>query len=310
MQIHNPRFLNPTLLNKFLVSKSYNVDKAIKQFEAYWKFRMEKDIDRLILDDFSRLQHFLVLYPREFYFNDKEGRPLLIERLGKANFSELFKVVASLYQQFEMSYLQKLFYLHYELLDRVILPECSRMAGREVSNLTAILDLKGIGMTDLMSKNVHKMLGTASQMPQDYYPESVYKTFVINTPMLFSTFFMICKPFLDSRTSSSLIVHGSKYQTDLLNHIHAELLPVEYGGMNQAPLNSVDKGPYAYLPQLCMRFHKWELSPEERMGYAQPGQGMPQFPAFPDNQAYQPQNFGNHMPSGGINYPSMPPPPN
>lgn len=92
MQIHNPRFLNPTLLNKFLVGKSYNVDKTIKQFEAYMKFRAEKDIERLILDDFTRIHEFLTLYPREFYFNDKEGRPLLIERLGKANFSQLFKV--------------------------------------------------------------------------------------------------------------------------------------------------------------------------------------------------------------------------
>jgi hypothetical protein len=92
MQIHHPRFANATLMNKFLVAKDYNLDKAIKLFEAYIKFRVEKDIDRLIMDDFSRLQQFLTIYPRQLYFNDKEGRPVVIEQIGKANFKELFKV--------------------------------------------------------------------------------------------------------------------------------------------------------------------------------------------------------------------------
>lgn len=202
--------------------------------------------------------------------------------------------------------MNKLFYLHYEMLDRVILPECSRIAGREITNCAAILDLKDISMTDLMSSNVRNMLSTASQMPQDYYPEIVYKSFVINTPMLFNTFFMMVKPFLNSRTSASLSVNGSNYKKDLLAQIPAEFLPMEYGGTSQAPLNCVDKGVYAYLPQLCMRFHKWELTPEERMGGNQGGAGMPLFPSFPGQGA---QNQGGYM-NSGINYPPMPPPSN
>lgn len=92
MHINNPRFLNPSLLNKFLLCKGYNVDKAIKLFTEYWKWRQQERIDILITDDFTRLEQFKTLYPRQWYFNDKMGRPILIEQLGKANFKEIFKV--------------------------------------------------------------------------------------------------------------------------------------------------------------------------------------------------------------------------
>ena len=92
MKIYYPRFLNPTFLNKFLLCKGYKLDKAIKLFEDYWKWRQTERIDFLITDDFSRFDQFKALYPRQWYFNDKMGRPLLIEQLGKANFKEIFKV--------------------------------------------------------------------------------------------------------------------------------------------------------------------------------------------------------------------------
>lgn len=92
MKINEPRFLNPALLNKFLLAKGYNVEKAIKLFEEYWRWRHQERIDMLIVDDFTRFEQFKALYPRQWYFNDKMGRPLLIEQIGKANFKEIFKV--------------------------------------------------------------------------------------------------------------------------------------------------------------------------------------------------------------------------
>lgn len=95
MKITDRRYLNPAFLNKYLLAKGYKIDKAIKLFEEYWKWRQNERIDFLIMDDFTRLAQFKTLYPRQWYFNDKAGRPLLIEQLGRANFKEIFKVEPS-----------------------------------------------------------------------------------------------------------------------------------------------------------------------------------------------------------------------
>lgn len=92
MKITNPRFLNPFTLNNFLASKAYNLEKAVKMFEEYLKFRLENKIDKLIEEDWSRFPMVKALYPRAFYHTDKQGRPILIEKVGRAKFSRLFKV--------------------------------------------------------------------------------------------------------------------------------------------------------------------------------------------------------------------------
>ena len=92
MHITDPRFLNPVLLNRFLIVKGYNIEKSTKLFEEYWQYRQTERIDMIIMDDFSKLTLFRSFYPRSWYHCDAIGRPILIEQLGKAKFSEIFKV--------------------------------------------------------------------------------------------------------------------------------------------------------------------------------------------------------------------------
>jgi hypothetical protein len=190
-------------------------------------------------------------------------------------------------------------------MDRVILPECSKAAGREITSVISIMDLNGVSISDLMSSNVRTMLSTASQLPQEYYPEIVYRSFIINSPMLFTTFYSVVKLFLDSRTKAALKVLGSKYQKDLLEVIPAHHLPVQYGGQCTAPLDSVDKGFYAHFPKLCLQLKKWDLTYED---VAQ-AQGLnfqqPHFPPPPGTEVHQ----HNFVPQLGLNYPQMPDPP-
>jgi hypothetical protein len=193
---------------------------------------------------------------------------------------------------------------------KVILPACSRAAGREITHFTSILDLSGIGMTDMMSKNIYNMSTIASKMAQDYYPEFVHKSFVINAPMLFSGFFNLVKPLLNSRTQAVLVVSGSKYQKELLAEIDENVLPVAYGGKNQAPLDGKDKGFYVQEVQMCMQLKKWEITPEDYHPHPFGGPGMPQMPHFPGQpHPHDPHGHGWIAPKFNPEYPEMPPPP-
>ena len=93
-KVNSARFIHPVLLHRFLAAKQYNIEKAMKHFDAYWTWRMANHIDALILDDFSRMAEFRSLMPKGWYYNDKSGRPVLIEQLGQANLSQLFKVIS------------------------------------------------------------------------------------------------------------------------------------------------------------------------------------------------------------------------
>lgn len=95
MMITNPRFQDPVRLNRFLVAKSYNLEKATKLFEDYIKWRVDSKIDDLITGDLSNLNTYKQLYTKAFFFRDKEGRPVIVEQIGKAKFKELFKVRSS-----------------------------------------------------------------------------------------------------------------------------------------------------------------------------------------------------------------------
>lgn len=195
------------------------------------------------------------------------------------------------------------------MTDKVILPACSRAAGREITTFTSILDLSGVGMTDLMSKNIHTMSSIASKMAQEYYPEFVHKSFVINAPMLFSGFYTIVKPLLNSRTQAILVVCSSKYQKELLAEIDADTLPVAYGGKNQTPLDGKDRGFYVPEIEGCMQLKKWELTPQDYAFLSQTAPVMPQFPGIPGEPLHHQMPGQPQIPFGGHNYPSMPPPP-
>lgn len=216
-----------------------------------------------------------------------------------------------------MEELKKFFHLHYELTERVLLPTCSRLAGKEIHQFTAILDLKDISMTDLMSFKVKEMLGIASTMAQDYYPEIVNKTFIVNAPFLFSTFFNAIKGLLNSRTQATLSVQSSSYQKELHQAVDPVCLPPELGGTCKDPLINQNMGIYTLEAGMVMHVKRWELTIEEQASlggpYAalaaqrasmqgvggmppvvpgMPGMdgmpGMPIFPAGPMNTNYPP----------------------
>ena len=183
-------------------------------------------------------------------------------------------------------------------MDRVILPACSRARGHAIDQFVSIIDTKGISMTDLMSKNVYNLMSTASKMAQDYYPELVARSFVINTPMLFSGFFSVIKPLLNSRTQQNLAVIGSNYIKEVTTLIPLASLPIVLGGTCQDPLDGKDHGFYAEEAQLCLDMKRWDAG--------QINTGMPGMPSFPQFPVIGTHSAGMPLMGGGPQFPGQP----
>lgn len=124
--------------------------------------------------------------------------------------------------------------------------------------------MNGIGMTDLMSKNVYNMVSLSSKMVQEYYPEIVNRSYILNTPMLFSGFFNLVKPLLGTRTQEALSMPGGKFKQELAGAIDLQYLPAEYGGTcPYNPMDCIDRGDFVKVIEKALELKKWDITPED-----------------------------------------------
>ncbi|CAK9022931.1 Phosphatidylinositol/phosphatidylcholine transfer protein SFH1 (Phosphatidylinositol transfer protein 1) (AtPITP1) (Protein CAN OF WORMS1) (Protein SEC FOURTEEN HOMOLOGS 1) (AtSFH1) (Protein SHORT ROOT HAIR 1) [Durusdinium trenchii] len=98
--------------------------------------------------------------------------------------------------------------------------------GREVW----IFDLNGWNMSHAKPK-ANKMVNSLISIAQDYYPETLQKSFVINAPWLFNAAWKVISPWLDKNTKAK--VQFCKPAV-LLETIDAEVLHERYGGARKA----------------------------------------------------------------------------
>ena len=142
----------------------------------------------------------------------------------------------------------------YEKLADPRLPACSRKSGKLLETCCTIMDLKGVGITNVPS--VYGYVRQASAISQNYYPERLGKLYLINAPWGFSSVFSVVKGFLDPVTVNKIHVLGSNYKKELLEQVPAENLPVQFGGTCECPggCELSDMGPW--------REDEWKKEPK------------------------------------------------
>lgn len=123
----------------------------------------------------------------------------------------------------------KYYIKEYERTQIYRFPCASREVNRFVEQSVVILDVEGIGLSILTGK-VKEFMKLASEIAQNYYPETLYKMFLINSSFFFSAVWTIVKGFIDEKTRNKVNVEKSSYQKKLLEYIDEENLPSFLGG--------------------------------------------------------------------------------
>ncbi|CAH6719684.1 SEC14 cytosolic factor [[Candida] jaroonii] len=231
--------LDDSTLLRFLRARKFDLEKTKTMFIDCEKWRKEFGTDT-ILTDFQYTEKPLVakFYPQYYHKQDKDGRPIYYEELGKVNLTEMLKFTS------QERMLKNLVW-EYEAFSNYRLPACSRKSGYLVETSCTIFDLKGLSLTT--AYQVVTYVKEASKIGQDYYPERMGKFYCINAPFGFSTVFNLVKPWLDPVTVSKIFILGSSYKKDLLKQIDAENLPKKYGGtddVHDQDLYLKDDGPW------------------------------------------------------------------
>ncbi|XWS09570.1 hypothetical protein CRYUN_Cryun39dG0001600 [Craigia yunnanensis] len=220
-----PRHDDYHTLLRFLKAREFNIEKPIQMWEEMLKWRKEFGTDTILEDFvFDELEEVLQYYPQGYHGVDREGRPVYIERLGKAHPSRLMCITT----------IDRYMKYHVQEFERALLekfPACSIAAKRQICSTTTILDVQGLGMKNF-SRTAANLLAAMTKIDNSYYPETLHRMYIVNAgPGFRKMLWPAAQKFLDARTIGKINVLEPKSLGRLLDIIDASQLPDFLGGL-------------------------------------------------------------------------------
>ena len=134
---------------------------------------------------FHERDKFIANFPQGYHKTDKVGRPIFLQQIGKMNVPEMKKFSTD--ERMVKFHIQE-----YERCRRVVLPICSRLAGRHLDQTFVIMDVKGLSMSHF-SGDAKKLMSAVTKYDQDNYPEMLGHICIINAPAIFRFFWTFVK---------------------------------------------------------------------------------------------------------------------
>ncbi|XP_020228327.1 phosphatidylinositol/phosphatidylcholine transfer protein SFH13 isoform X1 [Cajanus cajan] len=224
-----PRHDDYHALLRFLKARDFNIEKTIQMWEEMLIWRKEYGTDSILQDfEFEELEEVFQHYPQGYHGVDKEGRPVYIERLGKAHPGRLMRITTiDLYLKY-----------HVQELERALqekFPACSIAAKKRISSTTTILDVQGLGMKNF-SPTAASLLAAITKIGDNYYPETLHRMYIINAgPGFKRMLWPAAQKFLDAKTIAKIQVLEPKSLCKLLDIIDSSQLPDFLGGSCTCP---------------------------------------------------------------------------
>ncbi|MEW5316821.1 MAG: hypothetical protein WDW38_008169 [Sanguina aurantia] len=216
-------------------ARNWDVAAALQMWTQMLTWRQQHGADDILTQfDFVERPAFLNVYTTGLHKTDRQGRPILIQQLGRVDLTAISTITTD--ERMCLWHIQE-----YEKLFRVIFPACSQHQGVHIDQLFVVVDLQGVSFTDMI--RVRKLLTMFMKMDSDNYPETLAVMAIINAPYWFGRMWSAIKEFLQGDTVKKIQILSSDYQTFLLQHIAPENLLACYGGTSQGPITH-NLGPW------------------------------------------------------------------
>ncbi|KAK2097487.1 hypothetical protein P7K49_022938 [Saguinus oedipus] len=195
---------------RFLRARDFHLDKAREMLCQSLSWRKQHQVD-LLLQTWQPPALLEEFYAGGWHYQDIDGRPLYILRLGQMDTKGLMKAVGE------------------EALLRHVLSVNEEGQKR---SWTCLLDLEGLNMRHLWRPGVKALLRMI-EVVEDNYPETLGRLLIVRAPRVFPVLWTLISPFINENTRNKFLIYsGSNYQGPggLVDYLDREVIPDFLGG--------------------------------------------------------------------------------
>lgn len=206
---------------RFLRARKFDVTAATAMYLKYIKWRTDCSVDSILTNPaLPPLRDLLQrIVPESFHKFDKYGMPAYFIKAGQVNPKLLLRNITI--EELTQAHIWGMEYSFQRASDSSI------KLGKNIDQFVNICDLSGLSMSH---RQALKYIKSIAAIDNDYYPEALGKTYLINCPYVFPMLWNILKGWIDPVTREKIHVLGSNYKELLLQRFNAEDLPAEFGG--------------------------------------------------------------------------------
>ena len=202
---------------RFIRARKYHLRKALDMMIKAIKFQIVFHVEKIRMIGDTKLPAKELSGKSFVYNSDQDGRPILYVNTAMhdkngASYSEMEEVA-------------------------VYIMETLRCFVRHpVSNIILVFNMTNFGVQN-MDNGLTKFITACTQ---DYYPESLYKCFVVNAPWVFNSFWKIIKNWLDPVVQAKIEFVSDEELRKHLPHLPKILNPDSNFEYNYCPPKDID----------------------------------------------------------------------